>query len=57
MQTHKQIHLESLNFTLDSQPSKGDEWEGVCLAQEDVKRIKKPREVPKSRPPTIYKCP
>jgi hypothetical protein len=55
MQTHKQIHLESLNLTLDSQPSKGDEWEGVCSAQEDVKMIRMPREVPKSRPPTIYK--
>jgi hypothetical protein len=57
MQLLKQKHLESLNLTLDSQPSKGDEWERVCLAQEDVKMIKMSREVPKSRPPTIYKCP
>jgi hypothetical protein len=57
MQLLKQKHLESLNLTLDSQPSKGDEWERVCLAQEDVKMIKMSREVPKSHPPTIYKCP
>jgi hypothetical protein len=57
MQTHKQMHLESLNFALDSQPSKGDEWEGVCSAQDDVKMIKKPRMFAKSRPPTIYKRP
>jgi hypothetical protein len=40
MQPHKQMHLESLNLVLDSQPSKGDEWEGVCSAQENVKMIK-----------------
>jgi hypothetical protein len=57
MQTHKQMHLESLNLTLDSQPSKEDEWEGVCSAQEDIKMIKKPREFPKGRTPTIYKHP
>jgi hypothetical protein len=57
MQTHKQIHLESLNLTLNSQPSKGDEWERVCSAQEDVKMIKMSREVPKSRPPAIYRGP
>jgi hypothetical protein len=57
MQPLKQMHLESLNLTLDSQPSKGDEREGVCLAQEDVKHVKIPREFPKSRPPTIYKHP
>jgi hypothetical protein len=57
MQTHKQMHLESLNLTLDLQPSKGDEWERVCLTQEDVKMIKKPREFPKSWSPIIYKHP
>jgi hypothetical protein len=57
MQTHKQIYLESLNLTLDSQPSKGDEWEGVWSAQEDVNMTKMPREVPKSQPLNIYKCP
>jgi hypothetical protein len=57
MQTHKQMHLGSLKLTLDSQPSKGDEREGVCSAQEDVKMIKMSREFPKSRPPTIYKRP
>jgi hypothetical protein len=45
------MHLESLHLTLDSQPSKGDKWEGVCLAQEDVKKIKMSREIPKSWPP------
>jgi hypothetical protein len=48
MQTHKQMHLESLNLTLDSQPSKGDEWERECSTQEDVKIIKKPREFPRA---------
>jgi hypothetical protein len=57
MQSLKQMHLESLNLTLDSQPSKGDKWEKICSAQEDVKMIKMSREFPKSRPPTIYKCP
>jgi hypothetical protein len=51
------MHLESLNLTLDLQSSKGDEWEGVCSAQEDVKMIKRLREFHKSRSPTIYKCP
>jgi hypothetical protein len=46
MQTHKQMHLESLNLTLDSQLSKGDEWERVCPAQEDVKMIKNIKRVP-----------
>jgi hypothetical protein len=46
MQTHKQMHLESLNLTLDLQPSKGDEWEGVCSAQEDVKMTKNAKRGP-----------
>jgi hypothetical protein len=57
MQTHKQMHLESLNLTLDSQPIKGDELEGVCSAQEDVKMIKISRELPKGWSSTIYKRP
>jgi hypothetical protein len=51
------MHLESLNLTLDSQPIKEDEWEGVCSAQEDVKMIKILRELRKSQPSTIYKRP
>jgi hypothetical protein len=57
MQSHKHMHLESLNLTLNLQPSKGDEWEEICLAQKDVKMIKMSREIPKSQPPTIYKGP
>jgi hypothetical protein len=51
------MHLKSFNLTLDSQPTKEDEWEGVCSAQEDVKMIKISRKFPKSWPPTIYKHP
>jgi hypothetical protein len=40
MQSLKQMHLETLNLTLDSQSSKRDEWEGVCLAHKDVKNVK-----------------
>jgi hypothetical protein len=40
MQSLKQIHLESLNLTLDSQTSKRYEWEGVCSAHKDVKDVK-----------------
>jgi hypothetical protein len=57
MQTHKQMHLRSLNLTLICQSSKGYEWEGVCSAQEDVRISKCPRAIPKSRPPSIYKSP
>jgi hypothetical protein len=46
MQTLKQMHLESLNLTLDWQPSKEDEWEGECSAQEDVKMIKNAKRSP-----------
>jgi hypothetical protein len=55
MQTYKHNALGSLNLTLDSQPSKGDEWEGVCSAHKDVKMFKRPRGIPWSRPPHIYK--
>jgi hypothetical protein len=41
MRSLKQMHLESLNLTLDSQSRKGDEWEGVYLAHKDVKSVKK----------------
>jgi hypothetical protein len=40
MQSLKQMHLKTLNLTLDSQSSKRDEWEGVCLAHKDVKNVK-----------------
>jgi hypothetical protein len=51
------MHLRSLNLTLICQSSKGDEWEGVCSAQEDVKMSKCLRELPLSRPTSIYKPP
>jgi len=57
MQSHKQMHLESLNLTLICTIKQGDEWEGVCLAQWDVKNVKMPREIPQSRPTTIYRHP
>jgi hypothetical protein len=53
MQSLKQVHLESLNLTLDSQQSKEDEWEGVCSAQEDVKMIKNAKMDPQE-PTTNY---
>jgi hypothetical protein len=40
MQSLKQMHLKTLNLTLDSQSSKRDEWEGVCSAHKDVKMSK-----------------
>jgi hypothetical protein len=57
MQTHKQMHLRSLNLTLILQTSKGDEWERVCSAQENVRMSKCPRETSLSRPTSIYKSP
>jgi hypothetical protein len=51
------MHLESLNLTLNLQPSKRDEWEGVFSAHKDVKNIKSPREMAWSRPPSIYRAP
>jgi hypothetical protein len=49
------MHLESLNLTLNSQLSKRDEWKGVYSADKDVKNVKSPREIPWSRPPSIYR--
>jgi hypothetical protein len=57
MQTHKQMHLRSLNLTLICQSCKGDEWEGVCSAQEDVRISKSPRDLPQSWPTSIYRRP
>jgi hypothetical protein len=57
MQTHKYNVLGSLNLTLDYQPSKGDEWKGVCSAQEDIKMIKSLRGFPKGWPTHIYRGP
>jgi hypothetical protein len=47
------MHLRTLNLTLIRQSSKGDKWEGMCSAQEDVRMLKYPRE---SSPnwPNIY---
>jgi hypothetical protein len=39
------------------QSSKGDEWEGMCSAQKDVRESKCPREIPKDWPTSIYKRP
>jgi hypothetical protein len=47
LQTHKQMHLRSLNLTLIRQSSKGDEWKGTCLAQEDVRVKISKRVLPK----------
>jgi hypothetical protein len=55
MQTHKQMHLRSLNLALIRQTSKGDKWEGMCSAQRSSRMINKPRDVPKSRPTSIYR--
>jgi hypothetical protein len=57
MQSLKQIHLESLNLTLNSQSTKRDEWEGVCSAHKDVKNVRSPRGSPWSWPNTIYRHP
>jgi hypothetical protein len=53
MQSLTQMHLESLSLTLDLQPSKEDEWKGVCSAQEDVKMIKNAKRDPQE-PATNY---
>jgi hypothetical protein len=57
MQTHKQIYLRSLKLTLICQSSKGDEWEGVCSAQEDVRMSKYLRKTSRSPPTSIYMSP
>jgi hypothetical protein len=57
MQTHKQMRLRSLNLTLIRQSSKGDECEGMCSAQEDVRESKCPRETSRSRSTSIYRSP
>jgi hypothetical protein len=49
--------LRSLNLTLIRQSSKGDEWEGMCSAQEDVRESKYPRESSRSWPTNIYRSP
>jgi hypothetical protein len=53
MQSLKQMHLESLNLTLDSQSSKGDEWEGVYSAHKDVKSVKKTK-IQSQGPAKVY---
>ena len=50
------MHLESLNLTLICIIKQGDEWEGVCLAQKDVKNVRMPREASQSRQSSIYRA-
>jgi hypothetical protein len=47
------MHLESLNLALDSQPSKGDEWEGSMLSSRKCQDDKKAKSVPQE-PATNY---
>jgi hypothetical protein len=39
------MHLRSLNLALIRQASKGDEWEGSCLAQSAHKYVKEYKSV------------
>jgi hypothetical protein len=57
MQPLKQMHLESLNLTLNSQLSKRDEWEGVCSAQRMLSQVRMTKRVSKGQLTSLYRCP
>jgi hypothetical protein len=52
-----QMHLRSLNLALIRQTSKGDEWEGMCSAQKNVRESKCLRATSRSWPTSIYRSP